>query len=191
MKKNTQDLIRKTYINLSLTYPYKNIYVEMLCKECNIGKTTFYKFYKNLNEVRKDIEKIFEEELDEITKKYNYINLTNCADPFPHNLYDLFNHVSNNIDVYNYLFFNEHNPTLLAKGKRIVYQKIEYIYKDNMINDELTKCISEMIFSFLITYCNMIIKYDSLITPKGMTALAKDSITNLIVNQTKYFKTTQ
>ena len=187
MKEKTKKKIRESYISLCLENHFHNVRIIDVYQRSGIGKTTFYKYYKNIAEVEKDIEQCFIGDLNEITKRSHYNNIVEDESDLPVNFLDLFNYMKDNENLFMYLFVYQHNFTLLAKGKKIVYEKFRIIYSENVKEDNKMRCLAYLIFDLLISCSEMAIRYKDIISPESMTRLVRDAIYNFISNQEIYF----
>ena len=187
MKEKTKKKIRESYISLCLENHFHNVRIIDVYQRSGIGKTTFYKYYKNIAEVEKDIEQCFIDDLNEITQRSHYNNIVEDESDLPLNILDLFNYMKDNENLFMYLFVYQNNFTLLAKGKRIVYEKFRIIYSENVKEDNKMRCLANLIFDLLISCSEMAIRYKDIISPESMTRLVRDTIYNFISNQEIYF----
>ena len=187
MKEKTKKKIREAYIDLCLENHFHNVRIKDVYQKSGIGKTTFYKYYKNIGEVEKDIEKCYIDDLNEIIRKNNYNNILNDEDTLPANFLDLFHYIDENQNLFQYLFVYQHNLTLLTKGKKIVYEKFQAIYSENIEGDDRMKCLANLIFDLLISCSEMMISYRNIISAESMTLLVRDAVYNLLANEQVYF----
>lgn len=187
MKEKTKKKIRDAYIDLCLEKHFRNVRVIDVYQRSGIGKTTFYKYYKNLVEIEKDIENCYIEDMDTIIKKHNYNNILDDEDIVPANFLEMFRYIEKNSNLFLYLFVYQHNLTLLTKGKKIVYEKFITIYSENIEGEKKMKCLANIIFDLLISCSELLIRYNDIISPESMTRLVRDEIYNLLSNENIYF----
>ena len=140
--KNTEEEIKKTFINLLKNHDIESIDVRMICEALNIKRQSFYYHYKNIYDV---IYSLFEEDfnreilkssakdvLEEFSFSYLYRSMNNLL-----KMYDL--RIDGIRDISRYLskatssqilYYFAHEDYL----KDEIYQKITYLINKDLID---------------------------------------------------------
>lgn len=62
IKEITQECIKNAFIDLCEEEPLQNISVSKICKRADVSRSTFYRFYSNVDDLMKSMEKQYMEE---------------------------------------------------------------------------------------------------------------------------------
>lgn len=127
--KYTKKIIKETFINLLSDKDIKKITVSEICKQADINRATFYRYYLDVYDLLDKIEEEFVIELKEALKDEKSNNIST----FTHNLLQVF---LDNKDLVKILFNNKNNNYFLNDILEIAYGKCRLKWKSDLPNTE-------------------------------------------------------
>ena len=113
---NTQESIRRAYLELLRDHSAKEITVAQLCRRARINRGTFYLHYRDTQDLLDSIVRDLVEELAAVIRKYPPQQLKD--NPFPV-IYEAFSAFARHADFLPFLQANG-NPELLDKLKELI-----------------------------------------------------------------------
>lgn len=145
--KLTKRLLKNSLIELMHSKSITKITIKEICENADINRSTFYLYYTDQYALLKDIENELlnnaQNHLKKIDSEYNSLQY----------LQEFLSYIHDNADIFN---------TLLCRQENLVFQEtfIENSFKNLKLKIVLncSECISDYVYSFLITGSLSIIK---------------------------------
>lgn len=148
---NTKQAIQREFIRLYSKKDYNSITIKELCIQTPIARTTFYTYYKNIDELKTEIETSLLSGLNDITYQFNGKNLA-LIDLHEFLKYSM-QYIQNNWDAVYAFLITQPNVRFIDLWKADIKKhfKMHYPHKRDSSNYEL---LSEVVASSAIQcYC--------------------------------------
>lgn len=182
-----RNLIKESFYKIYLNKPLNEIRVSNICNKAHIGRSTFYNYYKNIDAILEEIEKNIIDDMMTIYTEYNYIELTNLKENIPApNFYEMYKYVLKNKEIFNCML-KEKNKKFIKDSKTSIKTKLESTFKKHIKNKNIVEYACDLCTEYILTSCNLLIKYDSIITPKTLALQTQKLILDIIKNKDNYF----
>ncbi len=182
-----RNLIKESFYKIYLNKPLNEIRVSNICNKAHIGRSTFYNYYKNIDAILEEIEKNIIDDMMTIYTEYNYIELTNLKENIPApNFYEMYKYVLKNKEIFNCML-KEKNKKFIKDSKTSIKTKLESTFKKHIKNKNIVEYACDLCTEYILTSCNLLIKYDSIITPKTLAIQTQKLILDIIKNKDNYF----
>lgn len=182
-----RNLIKESFYKIYLNKPLNEIRVSNICNKAHIGRSTFYNYYKNIDAILEEIEKNIIDDMMTIYTEYNYIELTNLKENIPApNFYEMYKYVLKNKEIFNCML-KEKNVKFIIDSKTSIKMKLKSTFKKHIKNNIIIEYACDLCTEYILTSCNLLIKYDSIITPKTLAIQTQKLILDIIKNKDNYF----
>lgn len=182
-----RNLIKESFYKIYLNKPLNEIRVSNICNKAHIGRSTFYNYYKNIDAILEEIEKNIIDDMMTIYTEYNYIELTSLKENIPApNFYEMYKYVLKNKEIFNCML-KEKNKKFIKDSKTSIKTKLESTFKKHIKNKNIVEYACDLCTEYILTSCNLLIKYDSIITPKTLALQTQKIILDIIKNKDNYF----
>ena len=183
MKKKIMD----TFIELINTMKYDDITICFLCEKCNTSRTTFYKYFNNIDDLCIKIENELINNMETLYKKYNYhdINELNEETVLP-NLHEMYKYIYDNKEAFMFFFSDNCPKEYKDKGIKYVMDKLEKPFS-NYFNKNQAKEACAICTNFIMTTTKSLITDEYSLTPKQLAILCRNLVLHLINNKDVYF----
>lgn len=182
-----RNLIKESFYKIYLNKPLNEIRVSNICNKAHIGRSTFYNYYKNIDAILEEIEKNIIDDMMTIYTEYNYIELTSLKDNIPApNFYEMYKYVLKNKEIFNCML-KEKNKKFIKDSKTSIKTKLESTFKKHIKNKNIVEYACDLCTEYILTSCNLLIKYDNIITPKTLAIQTQKLILDIIKNKDNYF----
>lgn len=179
-------IIQNTFINLYIKKQYNHVYVNDICTEAGIGRSTFYRYYKNINEILSDLEtNVFNFMNNTVNKYKDYDVYILQNDDLPLNIIEIFEFILSNKNLFLCFFQLRKNPTFIKKGNKITYKRMSDVYKKYFFDENMFNLFSTILFDELLYYSTYIINNNC--NYKNIAIIIKNHLKDYIDNQSKYF----
>ena len=184
---NAKNSIRNAFIELYKNNSIDKITIDMICKEAYLSRSTFYKYYKNIDALVKEIEDEIREDMTRINSDYNYQNIFDIDENYPSpNFVEMFRCVLRHKDFFIGAFSDHGNPTFLNRSKKMSTQFLKDHIMDHDANVKNIDIICDISSDYITNCCRMIIKYENTLSPKGMAIEVKKQIIDFVNNEDLY-----
>jgi AcrR family transcriptional regulator len=166
---------------------YENITVKSLCKKCYISRTTFYNYYKSINEVLTDLENKVMDDMDSIYREYNYQSILdiNINDPAP-NFYEMYKYIYNHKNIFKYIYGDNCPKSYYKKTSNSIHAKLNLLFSKYMEPNQ-AKEAANIVTGFVLSSGNALVEETTTLTPKQMSIMLKNTIADIIRNKDIYF----
>lgn len=156
-----RNLIKESFYKIYLNKPLNEIRVSNICNKAHIGRSTFYNYYKNIDAILEEIEKNIIDDMMTIYTEYNYIELTSLKENIPApNFYEMYKYVLKNKEIFNCML-KEKNKKFIKDSKTSIKTKLESTFKKHIKNKNIVEYACDLCTEYILTSCNLLIKYDS------------------------------
>lgn len=155
--KYTKQVIKEAFLGLLQKKDITKISVMELCKECDINRATFYRYYVDIFDLLRKLEDEFILEVRESYKKYDY------------NTYKLYDYILallqaclNNKEFVKILFNNKHGIVLFNEILEDAYEICKYKWKNIFprVSDEIEEYTTTYIFNGTLGVVNYWVQND-------------------------------
>lgn len=166
---------------------FEDITVKSLCDKCFISRTTFYNYYKSINEVLSELENRVTDDINAIYNEYNYHSILdiNEKDPAPI-FYEMYKYVYNNKCIFKYIFGDNCPKSYHKKIEGSIKEQMIVLFKQYMSQNQ-AKEASNITTGFILTSAAALIEDKTALTPKQIATLLKNTICELVKNKDVYF----
>ena len=166
---------------------YENITVKSLCKKCYISRTTFYNYYKSINEVLAEIENKVMDDMDAVYREYNDQSILDIRvdDPAP-NFYEMYKYIYNNKPIFKYIYGDNCPKSYYKKTIASINKKLNVLFSQYMTPNQ-TKEAANIVTGFIMSSGRDLIEDNTTLTPKQVSIMLKNTIKDFITNKDIYF----
>lgn len=179
--------IAKVFIELLNSMKYEDISVSLLCEKCSTSRTTFYKYYKNIEELCFEIENELLDSMERLYKEYNYHNIKDLnEDTVLPNLHEMYKYIYENKDTFLFLFSDNCPKTYKDRGIKFVMSKLQKAFV-NYLDEKDAKEACAICTNFIMTTTKSLIMDEYSLTPKQLAILCRNLVLHLINNRDVYF----
>ena len=182
-----KETIIKTFINLINSMNYEDITVKLICKKCYISRTTFYKYFKNTEDVLLEIENKVLDDMDDIYKEYNYQDILTIDHNVPApNFYEMYKYIYNHKEIFKFIYSDKcpkpyYNKTMISINNKLTLLFSKYL-------DEIqTKEAVSICSNFIMSTGKALVSEKTTLTPKQLSIMIKNVIQALIKDKEIYF----
>lgn len=174
-ERNTKGLIKKAFLEIYSKKGIENISVKELCSSVPIARTTFYLHYRNVDEIKSEIENNLIQGLFDISAGITQ-NLFDQSE-----IVELFEKVSdfiveNREEFYAFLI-KQPNIRFLTAWKELIKSHTPLIFKQDVVAQEL---VSEVIAGAIIAGQICILKNIDSINNQEIRSLAVSALSNSV-----------
>lgn len=174
-------LIKKSFLNLYQKKGLNSIKVNDICSDSHIGRSTFYRYYKNITDIFNEIERKVMEDTDLIYREYNYIDMLSLPDNVPPpNFYEMYKYIAKNKEIFLCLLNDDPQSKFVMDSKKNIFKKLKQTLKKHINNEEKLVCICDMCTIHIMASCKLLLQYDNILTPKILALETKKYIVNII-----------
>lgn len=186
---NTKERIQKAFLELYCDNDIEKIKVNTICTMSNIGRTTFYKYYKKVDDILSDIEKNTYEYFNTLKKQISDIDVCNLkTDEIAINILEIYRYIYKNPIVFKAFFNKNKDHLIIIKIKKQIKNNLKVTYYKYFNDDIIFDCFAEIVSTLLINYSLIIIEYYEIINIETLAIKTQETIKDLIINKDKYYK---
>lgn len=182
-----KETIIKVFLELIKTINYEDITVRLICKKSYISRTTFYKYYKNTNDVLLEIENKVLDDMDAIYKEYNYQDILTIDHNVPApNFYEMYKYISNHKDIFNFIYSDKCPKPYYTKTMNSINSKLNVLFS-KYLNEIQTREAVSICSNFILSTGKALVSEETTLTPKQLSTMIKNVIQALIKDSDIYF----
>ncbi len=186
---NTKEKIQTAFLELYCDNDIEKIKVNTICAMTNIGRTTFYKYYKKVDAILVDIEKNTYNYFNALKEKISNIDICNLKDgEIAVNILEIYRYIYNNQIIFKAFFNKNKDHLIIIKIKKQIKKNLKVTYYKYFNNDKTFDCFAEIVSTILIDNSLIIIKYNEIINIETLTIKTQEIIKDLVLNKDKYYK---
>ena len=186
---NAKNSIRNAFIELYKTNSIDKITIDMICKKAYLSRSTFYKHYKNIDAVAAEIEDEVRQEMIRINQDYNYQNIFDIDENYPSpNFVEMFRCVLRYKDFFIGAYSPHGNPVFYNRSKTMSTQFLKDHILAHKKDVDHIDIICDICSDYIMNCCQMIIKYENDLSPKGLAIEVKKQIIDFVNNEELYIK---
>ena len=177
--------IIEKFIELLNTMKYEDISVSLLCEKCSTSRTTFYKYFDNIDEVFIEIENELLSDMVKLYKENN--NIRNINDNAKlSNLYEMYKYIYDHKKIFSFFFSDNCPKTYMDRAIKYVMDKL-YIDFRKYLNDEQAKEACAVCVNFIMVMAKSLVVDEYSLSPKQLSILFRNLVLHLIKNTDVYF----
>lgn len=186
---NTKERIQKAFLELYCDNDIEKIKVNTICNITNIGRTTFYKYYKKVDGILSDIEKNTYNYFNTLKEEISNIDICNLKDgEIAINILEIYRYIHNNPIIFKAFFNKNKDHLIIIKIKKQIKANLKATYYKYFNNDKTFDCFAEIVSTTLINYSLIIIEYNEIINIETLAIKTQEIIKDLVLNKDKYYK---
>ena len=186
---NTKTKIQNAFLELYCTNDIEKIKVNTICSMSGIGRTTFYKYYKKVDNILSDIEKNTYNYFTSLKNELSDIDICNLKDnELAPNILGIYNYIYEKRLIFKAFFNKNKDHLIIIKIKKKIKSNLKTTYYKYFNDDETFNCFSEIISQALINNSLIIVEYYKIINIESLTLKTQEIIKDYIINKDKYFK---
>lgn len=188
IKMKTKDKIKESFLKLYCSNDIEQIKVNEICEMAKIGRTTFYKYYKNTDDILSDTEKEVYDYFNNLKEQLCDIDVCLLKDnELAANILGIYQYIYDERLIFKAFFNKNKDHLIIIKVKKKIRNNLKDTYYQYFNDDKLFDCFSDIISTLLLNNCLFIVDYYNLINIKAMTIKTQNTIKDLIINKDKYF----
>ena len=182
-----KDTIINTFLNLLNDLDYEDISIKLICEKCYISRTTFYKYFKNIDELIVVIGKKVLDDMDNIYLEYNYQDILKIPhnEPAP-NFYEMYKYIYNHKIIFSFIFSDKCPKPYFNKTMNSINLKLSRLF-NKYLNETQSKEATTICSNFIISTGKALISDQTTLTPKQLSIMLKNVIQALINDSDIYF----
>ena len=167
----TKNIFLNSFWQLYKKDGMKKITVQNICDYSKYDRTTFYRYYNNVDHITKELEDYIINTISskivktEIKKTNSYIMFNN------------FKKFSNNYGEYIVVFYNNNNYSFYNKLKKLIKNDVYSYFNINITNEDMKEFFFEFVFSSLISSYVYWYENKNVISDKTFVKFANNIIT--------------
>lgn len=187
--KNTKEAIRQAFIDLYKIKGVDQITVDMICKKAYVSRSTFYNHYPSVDILVSELETEVADEMKRIYQDYNYQDIFEIDPRYPSpNFIEMFRCVLRFKDFFIGAYSEHGNPSFISRSKKMSAQNLRNSIEKHKQSAQNIDIICDICSDYIITCCNMIIKYEGRLSPKGLAIEVKKQIVDFVNNEDLYIE---
>ena len=184
---NAKNAIKEAFIELYKNESIDKISIDMICKKSYLSRSTFYKNYKNIDMLLNEIEDEVRQEMTRINNDYNYQNIFDIDINYPSpNFVEMFRCVLRYKDFFIGAYSEHGNPSFYTRSKKMSSIFLKQHILDHKQDVEHIDLICDICSDYIMNCCKMIIKYENILSPKGLAIEVKKQIIDFVNNEDLY-----
>lgn len=184
---NAKSAIKEAFIELYKNESIDKITIDMICKKSYLSRSTFYKNYKNIDMLLNEIEDEVRQEMTRINNDYNYQNIFDIDINYPSpNFVEMFRCVLRYKDFFIGAYSEHGNPSFYTRSKKMSSIFLKQHILDHKQDVEHIDLICDICSDYIMNCCKMIIKYENILSPKGLAIEVKKQIIDFVNNEDLY-----
>ena len=184
---NAKNAIKEAFIELYKNESIDKITIDMICKKSYLSRSTFYKNYKNIDMLLNEIEDEVRQEMTRINNDYNYQNIFDIDINYPSpNFVEMFRCVLRYKDFFIGAYSEHGNPSFYTRSKKMSSIFLKQHILDHKQDVEHIDLICDICSDYIMNCCKMIIKYENILSPKGLAIEVKKQIIDFVNNEDLY-----
>ena len=184
---NAKNAIRNAFIELYKKWSIDKITIDMICKKAYLSRSTFYKNYKNIDALVKEIENEVREDMTRINEDYNYQSIFDVNENYPSpNFMEMFRCVLKHKDFFMGAYSDHGNPSFYSRSKKMITQFLKEHILMHEPDVEHIDLICDICSDYIMNCCKMIIKYEKELSPKGLSIEVKKYIIDFVNHEELY-----
>lgn len=182
-----RDRIIKVFIELINTINYEAISVKLICEKCYISRTTFYKHFKNTNDILLEVENKVLEDMDNIYKEYNYQDILKIPHEVPApNFYEMYKYIYNHKEIFRFIYSDKCPRPYYNKTTTSIFSKLLLLFSKHLDEQE-TREAASICSNFILSTGKALVDEKTTLTPKQLSTMLKNVIQALIKDKNIYF----
>lgn len=179
--------IRNAFIELYKTQSIDKITIDMICQKSYVSRSTFYKYYRNIDAVVSEIEDEVRQEMIRINNDYNYQSIFDIDENYPSpNFVEMFRCVLRYKDFFIGAYSSHGNPSFYSRSKKMTSSFLKDHIRNRVSSPEHLDIICDICSEYITDCCQMIIKYEDVLSPKGLAIEVKKQIVDFVNNEDLY-----
>ena len=177
---NTKEDIRNSFIELYKTNKISSITVDMICKNAFISRSTFYKFYKNIENVEKEIEDDIINLIIRIREETSYQDIFSLAPETPAPaLVAMTRFLLENKDYFTAAFSDHGSPTFNQRYRNLNLEFMNTFATENHVPEEMREVAANIVCDALLAMQRNVLKYHQYFDEIGISLGFKNMIISL------------
>lgn len=186
---STKERIQNAFLELYCNNDIEKIKVNTICTMSNIGRTTFYKYYKKVDDILSDIEKNTYKYFKKLKEQITDIDVCNIKEgEIAINILEIYRYIYKNPMIFKAFFNKNKDHLIIIKIKKQIKTNLKETYYKYFNNDIIFDCFAEIVSTLLINYSLIIIEYYEIINIETLAIKTQETIKDLIINKDKYYK---
>ena len=186
---STKERIQKSFLELYCDNDIEKIKVNTICTMSNIGRTTFYKYYKKVDDILIDIERNTYKYFNSLKKQISDIDVCNLKDgEIALNILEIYRYIYKNPIIFKAFFTKNKDHLIIIKIRKQIKSNLKITYYKYFNDDKIFDCFTEIVSSLLINNSLIIIEYYEIINIETLAIKTQEIIKDLIINKDKYYK---
>lgn len=186
---STKERIQKSFLELYCDNDIEKIKVNTICTMSNIGRTTFYKYYKKVDDILIDIERNTYKYFNSLKKQISDIDVCNLKDgEIALNILEIYRYIYKNPIIFKAFFTKNKDHLIIIKIRKQIKSNLKITYYKYFNDDKIFDCFTEIVSSLLINNSLIIIEYYKIINIETLAIKTQEIIKDLIINKDKYYK---
>lgn len=186
---STKERIQNAFLELYCNNDIEKIKVNTICTMSNIGRTTFYKYYKKVDDILSDIEKNTYKYFKKLKEEITDIDVCNIKEgEIAINILEIYRYIYKNPMIFKAFFNKNKDHLIIIKIKKQIKTNLKATYYKYFNNDIIFDCFAEIVSTLLINYSLIIIEYYEIINIETLAIKTQETIKDLIINKDKYYK---
>ena len=186
---STKERIQKSFLELYCDNDIEKIKVNTICTMSNIGRTTFYKYYKKVDNILIDIERNTYKYFNSLKKQISDIDVCNLKDgEIALNILEIYRYIYKNPIIFKAFFTKNKDHLIIIKIRKQIKSNLKITYYKYFNDDKIFDCFTEIVSSLLINNSLIIIEYYKIINIETLAIKTQEIIKDLIINKDKYYK---
>ena len=161
-----KEQITKKLIELLNTMKYEDISVSLLCEKCSTSRTTFYKHFKNIDDVFYELENKIISDMEKLYKENNKHRIKDLNSKTElSNLYEMYKYIYDNKDIFIFMYSDNCPKTFMDKAIKTIMDKLNNELK-KFFNDKEAKEASAICTNFIVATTKSLVTDEYSLTPK-------------------------
>ena len=182
-----KDEIINKFFELLNDMKYEDISVSLLCEKCNISRTTFYKHFKNLDDVFYEVENKVLNDMERIYIENNTPNKKELnSETELSNLYEMYKYIYDHKKLFVFFYSDNCPKTYMDKAIKEIMNRLNKSFNRYMDKDQAKKA-SSICTNFIIATTKTLVTDEYSLNPKQLSILFRNLTLHLINNKETYF----
>lgn len=184
-----KEYIKRAFLEIYKEKPIEQIKINEIIEKAHIGRSTFYKYYKNIYDLQKSIEASVFLDMKNIYDEHNYLDVMVLPENAPApNFYETYKYVYKHKDFFEPALSDHGNYLFKKETKKNITEKLRLTYKKYFDEDIELDAFVDYVSELVISTCKVILKHHDILDAKTLSIKTKKSIFDFIKNKDIYFK---
>ena len=182
-----KEVITNTFLELISIVDYEDITVKKICEKSYISRTTFYKYFKNTNDVLLEIENKVLDDMEKIYLEYNYQDILKIEhnEPAP-NFYEVYKYIYNHKEIFGFIYSDKCPKPYFNKTVNSINTKLSFLF-NKYLDETQSKEATTICSNFILSTGKALVDEKTTLTPKQLSIMLKNVIQALINDSDIYF----